>query len=241
MAVAVTDTRLLEGLTNTIQSSKALDLSGNAAAIRDIATQLMAEDLAALKAAVEKEDKEEVQAVEAAHALADHRTTMDEAFSRLYLALHSGILQRRLAGEEGAEVEDLSHYLSQQNPSSFAAASLERAIAGLERSRAFADKYVPDNVRDEVNSFVDSALQKARAAKEKSTGEKAEAVQALGDLEKIREATRDRYLSARDLIGAALREAQQHDKLPQVMPALREVLYPTSGSSSAAADTSNDG
>lgn len=42
----------------------------------------------------------------------------------------------------------------------------------------------------------------------------------LGD----REATGQRDLSARDLISAALREAQQHDKLSQVMPGLKDVL-----------------
>ena len=81
-------------------------------------------------------------------------------------------------------------------------------------------------MRDEVNGFVDTAIQKAREAKDKATSEKAGAVQALSELEQVREAARERYLSARDLVSAALREAKQHDKLTQVMPGLTDVLSP---------------
>lgn len=233
MAIAVTDTRLLEGLSSAVQSVKGLDLSGNADAIRDIAVQLLQENLDALKAAVAKEDKEEVEALEADLKLSDHRSTVDEAFSRLYLALHSGVLARRLAGDGDTDVEDLSHYLNSQSPSSFAASGLDRAIAGLERARGYADKYVPDAVRDDVNGFVDAAIEKAREAKDKATSEKAGAVQALSELEQVREAARERYLSARDLVSAALREAKQHDKLAQVMPGLTDVLSPRAASPAA--------
>ena len=59
--------------------------------------------------------------------------------------------------------------------------------------------------------------------------------EALSDPERIREATRQRYLSARDLMSAALREVQQHDKLSQVMPGLKDLLAAPSSSGGGAA------
>ncbi|MCP4500832.1 MAG: hypothetical protein GY822_12800 [Deltaproteobacteria bacterium] len=224
MSIAVSDTRLIEGIANALTASKSLELTGNADAIRNIAVRLLQENYDALKAAIAKEDKQQVEALEATLELSGHRLLVDEAFSRLYLALHSGVLLSRIAGDADPSAKDLSHYLNTQNPSSFAGGSLERALSGLERARQYADKYVPESLKEDVTSFVDNAIEKGRAAKAKVTSEKADAIQSLSRLEQVREAARERYLSARDLMSAAFREARQHAKLGQIMPGVYELL-----------------
>ncbi len=223
MTVAVTDTRLLEGLAAAVKNTQSLALTGHAAGIRDIAVGLLKEGLGAFEAAVAAENRAELDALEDEHDLPERRVALNEAFGRLYLALQSGVLQRRIKGQP--EPQDLSHYLTQNTPATFAAIGLDRAIEGLDRARGFALPYVPTNIQDGLSSVVDDAIAKARAQREKVMQTQSGDAQ-LTELERIREHARERYLSARDLVGAALREAKNYDALPEVMPGLTDVLAP---------------
>lgn len=224
MPIATTDKRLLEGTRAAIERSRGLALSGQPAAIRDIAVQVLEGAHGALKSAVSREDAEEVEKIEAEAKLEHERGTLNEAFTRLYLGLHSGVLARRLEGDSSPAVADLAHYLEAQNPSGFSAAGLDLAVATLERARGFGERFLPEAVRDAVLSFAGDALERTKRALEKLRKEGTEAVQALADLERAREAAREGYLAARDLVSAALRLSRQHDKLSQVMPGLHDVL-----------------
>ncbi len=230
-----TDARLLEGFARGLNGIRGMTLSGKAAAIRDLAARVLEEGNSELKTAVEQEDREEVESLEARRELQRERAGMDEAFTRLYLALHGGILQRRLAGDPGQDAKELMGYLSSQNPSLFASATLATGLSALKRARAFADRYVPDNYREAVTAFVDSAVERVETAKAKYETEEVEAIQSLANLEKARQRATEKYLTARDLVSAAMRDSGQLDKIGQVLPPLRDVLSPggwarTSGS-----------
>lgn len=238
MAIAVIDTRLLEGTREALHGARALDLPGRAAAIRDLAVALLSESHGALQAAVAAEDAEETEALEAEHDLRTHRAALDDAFGRLYFALHAGVLARRASGALDADAEELSHYLDRESPSGFAATRLAAAISQLERARGYADRYVPEAFRADVLPRVDAALDGARAAHTRVTHERAAAVQALARLDAVRDSSREAYLSARDLLSAALRLAGQHDSLGQLMPGLFALLHPRSRGSRDSASTS---
>ncbi|MCP4499756.1 MAG: hypothetical protein GY822_07320 [Deltaproteobacteria bacterium] len=235
MSLSIQDARLLEGMQKTLAQVKGMPLHANAAAIRDLSATLLTDAHADFKKAMEAEDLEEVQAIEARLELSSQRDVLATSFSKLYFALHAGILDRKMNDDEDADTRELSQYLAKMSPSEFQKVGLDNALLVMDRARRFGDRFVPDALADRVLSVVDEVVEKTRFKRDALGKENAQAVSALAKLEHAREEAKTQFLAARDLMSAAMRVADEHDKLNQVFPALNGMLSPRKSAASDAA------
>ena len=218
MAISEQDIRLIDALQQSLQSLSAISFSEYTVPWVKSALGLIETTSEEFRAFVEREDVEELEAHEALAALRASRAGLNAAFSHAVSALDIELAQRNLAGELSRQDVALANMLNRFHGGEFESL---RDGAALAQARAAADFF---GGHPEICSRVLAAADTMDAARRSAATEGKEAVEAYADLVDARSAARVCYLTARDLVSAALRFEGREDELHDVVPPISEVL-----------------
>ncbi len=182
------------------------------------AVNLLTSAREALQAFVEREDIEEIEAEEALQILSQSRRDLDARCFDILAALDIRLGELRLAHQQGMEeLRPLAQFLNRYHEGEFESL---RHVAALSQARHAYALGIHWSADEEVCQALDEAANAFESAREAAAKEGAEAVSAYGELVEGRSLARICYLSARDLLSAALRFEGRHDELEELMPPL---------------------
>lgn len=225
MPTSAIDRRVLGALTAAVARLEALTPNdGIAAQLVEVARQLVTRSAGRLQAAMDVEDKEEIEAVRAADERRVAFDRLGDAFARLYAGLTAGVSLSALRGEDSPSLRDLRAYLDETNPSSFRAQSFQASLSIFRIARTWADDYVPAAEAPRLLSEVDAFLAAAQEANTRAEKEAGEAAVAFRALEAERLAARQDYLAARSAVLGALNLTGTSDQINRFMPAFDRVV-----------------
>lgn len=224
MAISKQDRRMLAALrAATTRLRTAASTTELAAQVRAIALTVVETAADQLGAAVEDEDVRDVRAERAVDARVRAFEDLESAYRRLFAGLTLGVSLARVRGEETDEVAQLKVYLSETPPSRLRAAGFGHGLQTVRTALRFLDDFVPESERAGLREVVEAALAHADEAFSEAERRKQEAADALSTLQEARAHAEAAYLSARDLIAAALRMEGRRDRLNAVLPTLVSV------------------
>lgn len=227
MAVAKADVTLLEALEQSAARVSELELTPDTEKWLSEAEGLLRSAHGAFAELVAAEDVEEDEAHEALDDLRAARSELNQAFEDLLAALDIGLGERRLGPPREAEAvaheTQLAHYLNRFHGGEYASLRDNMARTVIEHGVGFVSEFVSEAHRERVEREVREALDHLEGAKERAASEGAEAVAAFGELVSGRSIARVCYLTARDLVSAALRFEGRHAELDDVVAPLADV------------------
>lgn len=231
MAIDQQDRVFMQALQQAVARVGALECGDETRGWRDAALGLLESARSGFASIVREEDREEREADEALELLKLATRGVDEAFMRLTHALELGLSQRRMSfgGFEDSVMHDLSRFLNRFHAGEFESLRPDEAVAALEQARGFAEGFVPQEHWAAIMPGVELALDQAVAARDVAAAEGAEAVVAYGQLVEGRAIARVCYLTARDLVSAALRFEGAHDRLDLTIPPIADALASAPG------------
>lgn len=230
MAIDQQDRVFMMALQQAVARVAALECGGETRGWRDAALALLESAKAGFADLVREEDREEREADEALEVLKLATRGVDEAFVRLTHALELGLSQRRMSfGFEDSRMHDLGRFLNRFHAGEFESLRPDEAVAALEQARGFAEGFVPQEHWAAIMPGVERALEQAVGARDVAAAEGVEAVAAYGRLVEGRAVARVCYLTARDLISAALRFEGAHDRLDETIPPIADALVSAPG------------
>ncbi len=218
MAISEQDSRLIDALRQSLQSVAAVEFSEYTLPWVRSALGLLETTSDEFSKFVEREDVEEIEAHEALAALRASRADLNDAFSHAVSALDIELAQRKIAGKLSRQDAALANMLNRFHGGEFESL---RDGAALAQARAAADFF---GGHPEICARVLAAADTMDAARRSAATEGAEAVEAYADLVDARSAARVCYLTARDLVSAALRFEGREDALHDAVPPINEVL-----------------
>lgn len=173
---------------------------------------------------VRREDLEEEEAREALERMQQCRQALDEAFTRILAALDIRLGEIRLARASLPQDDvlvGLAQFLNRYHDGGFESLRSQAAISQSKRAHDYALHY---EAHEEATSGLREAMANFEGAFDTTRKEGAEAVEAYGELAEGRSMARVCYLTARDLMSAALRFEGRHDRLDWFMPSLAELF-----------------
>jgi hypothetical protein len=218
------DTRLLETLEASWHRTGELEPSELTASWLASARELLHTAMDAFRTLIHREDIEEIEAMEAMTQLRDARQQLSHSFHNLLDALDQELLNRRVSHQPDELSQEAAHFMHDYQRGEFSslrpnvaydeacyARELLRRLGGQERRAAELER-------------AQRAIEALEAARRVAGAEGAEAIEAYAELVEGRSVARVCYLSARDLVSAALRLDGQHDQLDAIIPPLSHIL-----------------
>lgn len=220
MSISVHDKRLLVGMKRTSKACGDLEVeSEKAAAAIGIAEAVLGESIEEYRKAIRREDlTDEVREV-----LREPRGRASDALVRVYYTLKRQHAERRARGKALTERDKkVENFLRNLSPTEYVTASFPAAVSALERAVDFANEKLPEDVVD----LSQTALDRAREAREQLEELGERALRAYSNLEEARERAKTKYLAVRELVSAALRLEERFDELNDVAPPVSEITSP---------------
>ncbi len=219
MPIAEQDRRLIVALSHSLEAVSSIDFADYTRPWVESALGLLEMASDEFSKFVEQEDVEELEAHEALTGLRQSRADLDQAFSQAVSALDIELGERKLAGELSRQDVALAHMLNRFHGGEFESL---RDGAALAQARAAADFF--GGGHPEICARVLDAANAMDEARRSAATEGAEAVEAYAELVDARSVARVCYLTARDLVSAALRFEGRDDDLDVAVPPINEVL-----------------
>jgi len=220
MTISVHDERLLAGKQQTLDALEATDFEDERArSALDIACGLLEDSIEEYRKAIRREDlTDEVREI-----LQEPRGHAADALVRVYYTLKRRYDERRARGkaltEEDRKVEEFLRNLS---PTEYVTTSFPTAVSALERAVEFANQNLPEDLTE----LSESALDRAREARERVEELGDRALRAYSNLEEARDEAKSRYLAVRELTSAALRLEDRYGELNDIAPPVSDVTGP---------------
>lgn len=225
MAVDEQDERLLETIEASWSRAGELMPSELTAAWLSGARELLQTARDAFRALVEREDLEEIEAMEAMATLRLRRQELAQRFNRLLDAIEQELLNRRSAQLPLDELtREATHLLHDNQRGAFLSLRPHELVEEVTYAHELLRRLGAQQRRAEELDDTLRALQALEAARRAAGAEGAEAVAAYAELVEGRAVARICYLTARDLISAALRLDGQHDQLDATIPPLSTIF-----------------
>lgn len=220
MPIDQQDFELLEQLSAGYMRVSQLELSESTEPWQRSALSLIESAHAEFKSLVEREDIEEAQALEAMQGVRAARQRLDMVFANLVAVLEIMHGEGRLepAPSEGAEEGALAHFLARYTPGQFESLRDAQALKALEAGVSLLGGARRSELRQSLEEEAQQTRQGLKVARMSASAEGSEAVEAYAELVDGRGLAKVCYLTARDLISAALRFEGRHDELDLVLP-----------------------
>lgn len=222
MAVDREDEHFIEVITQSIDRLEGGAFSDATALWRKESHSLLRSAGSALSDLVAREDIEEIEAQEALRVMRQSRGVINTHFFDVLAALDIKLGELRLAHKSEADtLKPLAQFLNRYHEGEFSSLRHVAAVSQARRACELGAHWRADaGACRQLSDSVD-AFEQARADVGK---EGAEAVSAYGELVEGRSLARICYLSARDLMSAALRFEGRHDELESLMPSLSTIF-----------------
>ena len=225
MAISVVDRRISNALLGASKRIKTITAQHpHAVTLVAVAHAIAHDSYTAYKAAIDAEDKEDIEADLAVTARQEAFEDLSDAFRRLYAGLVAGVNMAVMQGDRKADVSKLRTYLSNTAPSALSVASFGNALQTVDSAMMFFDAFIPEPGRKELKTEITRALEAAREAYGVAETEVGEATDARNRLIAQRAASREDYVAAREVLGAALRLDGMSDRLNATLPPLGRLL-----------------
>ena len=219
MAASKVDKRVLQALMDAQEAAKAAaSTTPRSAQVRALACEVLDETVAAFRAAIDAEDKEDIEAERATDARLAAFDALYSAYDRLYAGLTAGVALATMRGQQTDGVSKLKAYLSETPPSTLRTASFGEGLGTVRTALAFLDDFIPPADRKALRADVTAAYDAAEAASRAASKEVQEARDARSALFEARIAAQAGYQNARDLLSAALRMEGRLDRLNVMLP-----------------------
>ena len=226
MPIDQQDLDLLERLSQAVAGLRPLPLSEATAPWQRSALALLESAYQELYTLVRQEDVEEAEALEAMQQVRRARKALDLVFADLIAALDMMRAERLLGHLQGDDqTQALAHFLARYRDGHFQSLRDAQAVSALKQGLEFLALVPASSMRQTLE---DSALEAERAlklARMAAANEGAQAVDAFAQLVDGRSLARVCYLTARDLISAALRFEGRHEELDALLPLLDEARH----------------
>lgn len=220
MTISVHDERLLSGKERTLEALRAAEFDDEqASAAIQIAIEVLEESVQEYEQAIEREDlTDEVREI-----LQEPRGRTSDALVQVYYTLKRQYAERRARGEALTEQDrKVEEFLRNLSPTEYITTSFPTAFSALEQAVDFASQNLPED----LTQLSESALERAREARERIEEIGERALRAYSNLEKARERAKSKYLAVRELTSAALRIEDRYDELNTIAPPVSDVTSP---------------
>lgn len=224
MPIDQQDFELLEQLNGGYMRVSQLELSESTLPWQRSALSLLESAYAEFKSLVEREDIEEAQALEAMQGVRAARQRLDMVFANLLAILEVMHGEGRLTDEprpSGGE-DELGAFLARYAPGQFESMRDAQALKALDAGVALLGGARRSELRQSLEEEAQLARQGLKVARMTASAEGSEAVEAYAELVDGRGLARVCYLTARDLVSAALRFEGRHDELDLMLPFVDE-------------------
>lgn len=220
MTISVHDERLVAGKQKTLEALEACEFEdARAEEAANVACAILEDSIEEYEDAIRREDLTD----EVREALQEPRGRTAEALVRVYYTLKRQYAERRARGEELTEEErELEEFLRNLSPTEYITASFPNAMSALEKAIDFASQNLPEDLA----KLSETALERAREAREQLEELGDRALRVYSDLEQAREEAKSRYLAVRELTSAALRLEDRYGELNEIAPPISDVMSP---------------
>ena len=176
MATSKVDKRVLQALVDAQQAvGAAASTTPRSARMRDMAREVLDETVDAFRAAIDAEDKEDIEAERATDARLAAFDALYDAYERLYAGLNAGVALATMRGQQADGVSRLKAYLSETPPGRLRAASFGESLGTVRTALAFLDDFIPADDREALRAEVSAAYAAAAAASDAASKEVQEA------------------------------------------------------------------
>jgi hypothetical protein len=237
MGIRKYDRRLKALCLAVIQNISQLELTGDAAEVRDRALARFQKADQLLEAAIAKASAEGVEVSEAETALLEALSAAEGNHKTIYQGLQGSFYLRQARGEAvgGTHTRDLKIYLDGYNPSDFGRLVLSDKVDQMKKAAAHAARFLDaQDFADQIDA-AQQAADRLDAAWKALLEEEAEASRADRELRKASDEATRHYRIGRDWISGCLRDVGLEDDLAGLVPAPSSV-YSTSVGDDAAED-----
>jgi hypothetical protein len=225
MPVDEQDKRLLETIEASWCRAGELMPSELTAAWLSGARELLQTAQESFRALVEREDLEEIEAMDAVQVLRQRRHELAQCFTRLLDAIEQELLNRRSAQQPLDELtREATHLLHDNQRGAFLSLRPHELVEEVTYAHELLRRLGAQHRRAEELDNTQRALEALEAARRAAGAEGAQAVAAYAELVEGRAVARVCYLAARDLISAALRLDGQHNLLDATIPPLSAIF-----------------
>lgn len=221
MAIDRDDEVLLAALASSVERVGVLDVSAEAEVWRASAYALLMSARDALTELVRREDLEEIEAHDALGGLRDARARLNTAFASAIVALDTWLGEARLGEQQTPHVERVAQFIDQCHAGEFSSLRT-RAASSVATTAVELMEAVDASATHRAG--LELALEGVATAREDAADEGAEAIEAYGDLVEGRSVARVCYLTARDLISAALRFDGRRGELDDIIAPITDLL-----------------
>lgn len=220
MPVDQQDLELLGWLDRGYERVGGLALSMSTQAWQRSALALLESAQQEFAALVEREDIEEAQALEAMQQVRIARRRLDQLAAELFAMLELLHAERQVGRAPGQGGAQLGQFLASYAQGQLAQLRDAQALEVFQLALGFIHELPSSPMLQDVESRSNQAIAAYEQARKNVASEGAEAVDAYAELVDGRSLAAVCYLTARDLISAALRFDSRHEELDNVLPLL---------------------
>lgn len=225
MAIDIQDQELLSQLAQSIKSLGALEVSEATVPWCKSAMALLQSAHAEFEAMVDQEHREESEAHGAMAQMEQARRELDALFVDILAALDVMLGQHQLSHKaHDTNHVEVTHFVNRYHAGEFEALRDVQALHVVREASGHLALCLDEDLKSRLAQQLDDVVFRLKSARMSAVNEGSEAVDAYGDLLEGRSIARVCYLTARDLVSAALRFEDRHEELDGVMPPMRDVI-----------------
>lgn len=223
MAIDRDDEYLLRALNESMERVEALELMEVTGEWRQTAIALLSSATQEFEELVHREDLEELEAQEALALLRDTRQGLDRAFQDALSHLDIYLGEQRLKHDPSHQeaLNTLAHFLNRFHGGEFESLRTRQAISVAQEASDLLHRL---GLGEGATQPLEERLNAITHARASAGDEGAEAIQAYAELVEGRSVARVCYLTARDLLSAALRFEGRHEELNALIPPIHDIL-----------------